>query len=243
MKALKVPASVKTGEALQQTLAEYFTQAMRASSDYETIFGGDFGDTLPFMSDLAVGDWRSLSEETDAFDFTQINYEVIGQIFERLLSTAERHKFGQHYTRSEVVDLINAFCIRDAQATVLDPACGGGTFLVRAYQRKSDLSNGNLPHQRLINSLYGLDISAYPAHLTTVNLATRDLIEEANYPLVARQDFLKINPGDSIFHVPLGAPGKGQQAAWLELPQVDVVVGNPPYVRQEKINEILRQEL
>jgi type I restriction-modification system DNA methylase subunit len=237
MKALKVPASIKTGEALQRTLSEYFIQAMRASSDYETIFGGDFGDTLPFMSDLAVGDWRSLSEETDAFDFTQINYEVIGQIFERLLSTAERHKFGQHYTRSEVVDLINAFCIRDAQATVLDPACGGGTFLVRAYQRKSDLSNGKLPHQRLINSLYGLDISAYPAHLTTVNLATRDLIEEANYPLVARQDFLKINPGDSVFHVPLGAPGQGQQAAWLELPQVDAVVGKPPYVRQEKINE------
>ena len=103
MKALKVPASIKTGRALQQSLSEYFTQAMRASSDYETIFGGDFVDTLPFMSDLAVGDWRSLSEETDAFDFTQINYEVIGQIFERLLSTAERHKFGQHYTRCQFI--------------------------------------------------------------------------------------------------------------------------------------------
>lgn len=237
MKALKIPASIKTGNALQQTLDEYFSEAMRASSDYETVFSGGFGDTLPFMSDAAVNDWRSLSEQTDAFDFTQINYEVIGQIFEGLLSTTERHKFGQHYTRSEVVDLINAFCIRDAQVTILDPACGGGTFLVRAYQRKSDLSKGGLTHQQLINSLYGLDISAYPAHLTTVNLATRDLIEEANYPLVARQDFLKINPGESVFHVPLGAAGKGEQGAWLELPKVGAVVGNPPYVRQEKINE------
>lgn len=237
MRALKIPASIKTGDALQLTLDEHFTQAMQASSDYETVFSGDFGDTLPFMSNVAVSDWRSLSEQTDAFDFTQINYEVIGRIFEGLLSTAERHKFGQHYTRSEVVDLINAFCVRDAKATVLDPACGGGTFLVRAYQRKSDLSNNKLPHQRLINSLYGLDISAYPAHLTTVNLATRDLIEEANYPLVARQDFLTTNPGEAVFHVPLGTTGKGEQIAWLELPKVDVVVGNPPYVRQEKINE------
>lgn len=236
MRALKVSASVSTGVELQQNLDDYFDQAMRASSDYETVFKGGFGDTLPFMSDAAVDDWRSLSEQTDAFDFTQINYEVIGQIFEGLLSTAERHKFGQHYTRSEVVDLINAFCIRDAKATVLDPACGGGTFLVRAYQRKGELSNHNLTHQRLIDSLYGLDISAYPAHLTTVNLATRDLVEEANYPLVARQDFLTINPGDAVFHVPLGTTGDGERATWLELPKVDVVVGNPPYVRQEKIN-------
>lgn len=237
MKALKVPSSVSTGVELQQALDDYFDQAMRASSDYETVFKGDFGDTLPFMSDEAVNDWRSLSEQTDAFDFTQINYEVIGQIFEGLLSTTERHKFGQHYTRSEVVDLINAFCIRDAKATVLDPACGGGTFLVRAYQRKSELSNHTLTHQGLINTLYGLDISAYPAHLTTVNLATRDLVEEANYPLVARQDFLTINPSEAVFHVPLGTTGNGDQGTWLELPKVDVVVGNPPYVRQEKINE------
>jgi type I restriction-modification system DNA methylase subunit len=237
MKALKIPASIKTGRALQLTLDEYFDQAMRESSDYETVFTGNFGDTLPFISDMSVDDWRSLSEQTDAFDFTQINYEVIGQIFEGLLSTTERHKFGQHYTRSEVVDLINTFCVRDAKATVLDPACGGGTFLVRAYQRKSDLSNSKLTHQRLISSLYGLDISAYPAHLTTVNLATRDLIEEANYPLVARQDFLTVNPGEAVFNVPFGAAGKGEQIAWMELPKVDAVVGNPPYVRQEKINE------
>jgi type I restriction-modification system DNA methylase subunit len=237
MKALNISTSIKTGGALQLILDEYFAHAMQVSNDYETVFSGDFGDTLPFLSDMAVNDWRSLSEQADAFDFTQINYEVIGQIFEGLLSTTERHKFGQHYTRSEVVDFINAFCIRDAKATVLDPACGGGTFLVRAYQRKSDLSNNTLSHQRLINSLYGLDISAYPAHLTTVNLVTRDLIEEANYPLVARQDFLTINPGDAVFNVPLGDDDQSVQVRWMDLPIVDVVVGNPPYVRQEKINE------
>ncbi len=90
------------------------------------------------MNDAAVDGWRELSEQTDAFDFTQINYDVIGQIFERIFSPRERHKFGQHYTRSEVVDLMNTFCIRDSHASVLDPSCGGGTFLVRAYQRKKE---------------------------------------------------------------------------------------------------------
>jgi type I restriction-modification system DNA methylase subunit len=237
LKAMKIPASVKTGAELRSTLEGYFAQAMRATEDYETVFNGDYGDTIPFLSDVAVDGWRALSEQTDAFDFTQINYEVMGQIFERLLSTTERHKFGQHYTRSEVVDLINAFCIQDENASVLDPACGGGTFLVRAYQRKSDLSGGSLTHAEIIDSLYGLDISAYPVHLTTINLATRDLVQQANYPLVARHDFLKSKPGEGVFHVPLGKVGRGAQMSLMELPKVDAVVGNPPYVRQEKINE------
>ncbi len=102
---------------------------------------------MPLLDDIAVESWQELLEDTDKFDFTQISYEVIGQIFENLLSPEERHKFGQHYTRSEIVDLINAFCIRKADAKVLDPSCGGGTFLVRAYQRKKDLSGGKLAHQ------------------------------------------------------------------------------------------------
>jgi type I restriction-modification system DNA methylase subunit len=239
MDELTIKKSVKTGAALKRVLDAYFTHAMEESNDYETVFKGDFGDTLPFLNDAAVDGWRELSEQTDAFDFTQINYEVIGQIFERLFSPEERHKFGQHYTRSEVVDLINAFCLRDANASVLDPACGGGTFLVRAYQRKKDLAKNKLPHQSLISGIYGFDISAYPVHLTTINLATRDLIEQANYPLVARKDFLRVNHGEKVFNVPTldGEDETNGKANLVEMPLVDAVVGNPPYVRQEKINE------
>src|SRR5205085_1865304 len=162
------------------------------------------------------------------------NYEVIGQIFEGLLSVEERHKFGQHYTRSEVVDLINAFCIRRPDVKVLDPSCGGGTFLVRAYQRKSDLAEGALRHQEIIAQLFGFDISAYPVHLTTINLATRNLKEGANYPRVARKDFFKVNPGEKVFNIP---SGDDEETDAEVMPEVGAIVGNPPYVRQEKINE------
>lgn len=235
MKALRIPDYITAGSGLVELLSGYFQHAAQVSRDYETVFSGDYGDTLPFLNDDAVGGWRDLVEQTDGFDFTQLDYEIIGGVFERLLSTDERHKFGQHYTRSEVVDLINAFCIRDADAKVLDPACGGGTFLVRAYARKRELSGGQLKHQQIIQQLYGVDIAAYPAHLTTINLATRDLIDEANYPRVARMDFFKAKAKDPIFHIPLGAGGG--QFATLEIDKVDAVVGNPPYVRQEKIGE------
>ncbi|HJW84206.1 MAG TPA: N-6 DNA methylase, partial [Anaerolineae bacterium] len=206
LRTLRITKSVTTGGELKAYLLDLFTQAIRVTGDYETVFQSTFGDDLPFLNDLAVDSWRDLSENTDGFDFTQLNHEIIGLIFERLLSTEERHKYGQHYTRSEVVDLINAFCIRKPTTRVLDPACGGGTFLVRAYARKKVLSQNQLAHRELIEQLYGFDISAYPVHLTTINLVTRDLIEEANYPQVARRDFFDVRPYDTPFTLSFKGP-------------------------------------
>jgi hypothetical protein len=229
-------------KALRSALEGFFKRAKDVTKDYETIFDGDFGDGLPFLSDAAAPAWSDLIEQIDQFDFTQLNYDVIGPIFERLIGPEERHRYGQHYTKPDIVDVINAFCIRTPEAAVLDPACGGGTFLVRAYSRKKYLAERadiDLPHQRLIDQLYGVDISAYATHLTMLNLATRDLIDERNYPLIAHADFFDVRKGQPIFHRPLGKRGAKDQSDMLGLSidTVDAVVGNPPYVRQEEISK------
>jgi methylase of polypeptide subunit release factors len=235
LRKIRVPESVKSAAKLREFFQAVFGEAKRVSHDYETVFDGDFGDSLPFLEDVTVDSWREFLREIEGFDFGKIDYDIIGHIFERLISPEERHRYGQHYTRSEIVDLINAFTIRDAAATVLDPACGGGTFLVRAYVLKRELSNGGLAHVDLLQQIKGIDISAYASHLSTINLATRDLIDERNYPLVARSDFFRVKRGEAIFHVPMSVHGKGKQMVPLEIGEVDCVVGNPPYVRQEDI--------
>jgi hypothetical protein len=235
LRRIRVPESTKTVAQLRDLFEAVFEDAKRVSRDYETVFDGDFGDSLPFLEDATVASWREFLREIEGFDFSKIGYDIIGHIFERLISPEERHRYGQHYTRSEIVDLINAFTIREPGATVLDPACGGGTFLVRAYILKRELSGGKLSHVDLLQQIKGIDLAAYPAHLSTINLATRDLIDERNYPLVARSDFFKVKRGESIFHIPMSVRGKGKQMVPLEIGQVDAVVGNPPYVRQEQL--------
>jgi hypothetical protein len=235
LRLIRVPQSVKTAEKLRETFDAAFGEAKRISHDYETVFDGDFGDGLPFLQDATIGSWREFLHEIEGFDFGKIEYDIIGHIFERLISPEERHRYGQHYTRSEVVDLINAFTIRAPGATVLDPACGGGTFLVRAYVLKRELSGGKLPHVDLLQQIKGIDLSAYAAHLSTINLATRDLIDERNYPLVARSDFFRVKRGEAIFHIPMSVHGKGKQMMPLDVGEVDCIVGNPPYVRQEEL--------
>ncbi|HUZ47386.1 MAG TPA: N-6 DNA methylase [Terriglobia bacterium] len=243
LRRIRIPQSLNTVVRLRETFQSAFDEAKRISHDYETVFDGDFGDSLPLLEDAIVPSWREFLSEIEGFDFGKIEYDIIGHIFERLISPEERHRYGQHYTRSEIVDLINAFTIREAAATVLDPACGGGTFLVRAYVLKRGLSGGALSHVDLLQQIKGVDASAYAAHLSTINLATRDLIDEQNYPLIARSDFFKVKLGEAIFHIPMSVHGKAKQMVPLEIGEVDAIVGNPPYIRQELLPSAYKKSL
>lgn len=236
---LNAPPEITTGDDLQMRLQHFFAEAKQVTGDYETIFGDDpkdMGRRIPFYADAAVQGWRSLIDQIHEFDFSKLDYEVVGSIFERLIGPEERHKYGQFYTRVEVVDLINSFCIQKGDAKVLDPACGGGTFLVRAYARKKVMAE-NRNHRDLLTDIYGIDASQFAAHLTTMNLATRDLVEDENYPRIGRSDFFNVLPDSPFVKLPqkLKSQGLGTKYLDIKVPPLDAVIANPPYVRQEDI--------
>ena len=245
LQIITVPADIEQGDELRLYLESFFAIAKEETGDYETVFGLDhkeIGNLIPFYSDRAVVPWRELINQIHQFDFSKLDYDVIGNIFERLISPQERHKYGQYYTRPEVVDLINSFCILSGDEKIMDPGCGGGTFLVRAYARKKELMPARKHSDRLLE-IFGIDISHFATHLTTINLATRDLIDEENYPQIARSDFFDVKPDKPFLQLPnhsSGAKvktkglGKTQQRE-VEIPLLDAVIGNPPYVRQEDI--------
>jgi hypothetical protein len=169
----------------------------------------------------------------ESVDFRDVPADVVGLIFQKLISPEERYRLGQHFTGPDPVDLINSFCIRKADAIALDPACGSGSFLVRAYYRKKAM-NARRAHSILLDELYGADVALYPAHLATLNLAAREINDEANYPRIARANFFDIVPGASFCELPIG---EFHALVSIELPALDAVVANPPYVRQEKVTK------
>ena len=237
---LELPEDLNSSDELLNRLKAYFDEAKHVTGDYETVFGldlNDIGDRIPFYDTSVIDSWRLLAEHVHHFDFSKLDYDVIGQIFEVLIGPEERHKYGQYYTRPEVVDLINSFCINDPSASVFDPGCGGGTFLVRAYARKRHLSP-RLKHIDILTRLFGTDVSNFATHLTTINLAARDLVDAENYPRVARSDFMKVTPEKPLFEVP---NSKGNNTK-VNIGSVDAIVGNPPYVRQEDIAQKEKKE-
>ncbi len=226
-------AQAGSSEELFRSLSARLSEAITYSRDYETILRTeDLGSTLPFVAPEAHRSWHTAINSIEDFDFSRLDFEIIGQLYERLIGESERRKYGQFYTVPEVVDLINTFCIRSAADRVLDPACGGGTFLVRGYARKRALAeraNLEQSHQQLIGQIFGVDRAAFPAQLATINLAVRHLSDEANYPRVARADFFDAQAGAPLYHLPL----TGNAVRDISLGDLDAVVGNPPYLRQE----------
>ena len=237
---LSVANNVNTGRALAERLERAFNDAKRFTGDYETVFNGDFGDTLPFVTDEAVPEWRTLIRTLDHYDFANIGLDVIGAMYERLITPEERHKYGQHYTQPAVVDLINTFAIRNGREHLLDPSCGGGTFLVRGYARKAVL-DGSQDHTQLLEAIYGCDVLSYACHLSTINLAIRDLIDDDNFPRVHLGDFLRYRPRAVFSHQPvrMQAGGLVTETRQVRIGEntLDAVVGNPPYISSTEMGD------
>lgn len=237
--ALSIPTTIETGEQLRLRLRENF-ERVTVKIDYETVFTEELVDTIPFLADEAVDLWRDMVDDIERYDFTRFDYEVIGRIFERLIAPDERHKLGQYFTPSHVVDLINAFCIRSPNVKVLDPGCGAGTFLVRAHSRLKRL-NPEAKHEELLEQLWGIDISRYPAHMSVINLAGRDLASSENYPKIVHDDFFKVFPEQTkyeFYRRTYDVTGLSTEKVKTTVPLFDAVVGNPPYTRQEEMEDL-----
>lgn len=156
--AVHLSSRAKADEAYA-ALMHAFARAVRRTGDYQPLFypdeKHDWAGPLVFAHPNALDSWRGALRGIESYDFSRLPSDIVGRIFQRLISPEERHRWGQHFTGDDVVDLINSFCIRDAGATVLDPACGSGSFLVRAYYRKRHLKRKK-PHAELLSELFGL---------------------------------------------------------------------------------------
>lgn len=240
---LELGPGIKTGEKARERLATLFRKAADVSGDYESLLfpeEHDWANDLAFAPDGSVDAWRGFLKNIEDVDFSKVPSDIVGLIFQKLISPDERHRFGQHFTGPDAVDLINAFCIRKANASVLDPSCGSGSFLVRAYYRKKAMDKRR-DHTAMLGDLFGCDVALYPAHLATLNLAAREINDEANYPRIARDSFFDIDPRKKFCEIPIHAKLACENGGFKKVPvkieSLDAVVGNPPYVRQEKIDK------
>ncbi len=236
---LEIPESITRGNLLHHHVQNFFNDVMQ-NIDYETIYSTDFIDEIAFPRDVeSVRLVRVLNELLRRHDVGKLGYDILGPIFERLIPPLERHNLGQYFTNPDVVDMILGYCIRKEGDVALDPSCGAGTFLVRAYQHKS-LMNPRMVHEELLKTLWGVDIAKFPAHLSMINLALNDLTVQENYPQVLQKDFFELSPH------PITKKAKrfevkrfsGETASVAFPSSVDAIVGNPPYTRQEEIDLI-----
>jgi type I restriction-modification system DNA methylase subunit len=211
-------------KVFSQKLRELFDKICK-DVDYEAIFEPHTVLDKLLLPKTLIYTLNDFIEELGTYDLSKIRSDVIGRVYEELIPDVERHRLGQYYTPPPIIELITEMCIKSPNDKVLDPACGSGGFLVKAYHKLKDLKKKENPfadddklHKELLNQLYGIDINPFPAQLSSINLAVRNLkVTSRNINLVV-SDFFKVKPSTGI--IPK---------------EFDVVVTNPPYTRQEEM--------
>ena len=234
--ALSLPAASTDPQEIRAALEGAFSLAIRRSGDYETAFLPEPFIDLLFTDpsgvtetkDCLVGQaWHRLLEAVTQASWLSITQNIVGLLYEVIVEERFRHQLGQFYTPEDVVDVLTAFAIRDPNDLVLDPATGGGSFLRSAYTRKRAYGAN---HERALADIWGCEVTAFAAELSTVTLATSDTHEAAAYPRVLLRDFFELRPG---LETPLEIPGiLGRLTVPLTF---NAVIGNPPYISYRHI--------
>ena len=95
---------------------------------------------LGFITEENMHILEGLIEQFNRYDFSEVDYDAIGDAYQWILSyfAPQKAKEGETYTPREVIRLIVELLFADTVEIdringVLDPACGSGAMLIEAY--------------------------------------------------------------------------------------------------------------
>lgn len=205
--------------------------------DFEAIYERDAVFEALTLTDDASIEVRDFLDELEEYNLRQFGEDVIGELYQRIIPPDERHRLGQYYTPAPIVNLIVRLTVQSGADKVLDPACGSGGFLIAAYDHLRKLKGENAEHTEILDQIFGFDINRFPLHLSAINLTMRDLSTETTAVNLEVTDFF------DVVHSPQRVKmykkgGSKLRVRHLDLPpEVDVILANPPYIRQESIDK------
>lgn len=173
---------------------------------------------------------------------------------------------GIYYTPTYIVDYIvrNALgeLLKEKKTDlenikVLDPACGSGSFLIKTFDVLNEYYERNITNYSqtqldvktgipfttkvriLQNNIFGVDLDKQAVEITQLNLLLKIAEKGHRLPLLEQN----IRCGNSLVDDEKLAGDKAfkweeQFSEIMREGGFDVVIGNPPYVRQEELSEI-----
>ena len=161
-------------------------------------------DLRPILIDLV--------ELFNKYDFSQVDYDVVGDAYQWILSyfAPTKAKEGETYTPREVIKLMVKLMDPEDNSIIIDPACGSAAMLIESYKYIKEKLGGREPRVKL----YGQDRSGdMMVPIAKINLLLHNI----------RTD-VKIHFGDSLIN-----PEFLKTITKLGVETGDYAIANPPW--------------
>jgi hypothetical protein len=108
-----------------------------------------------------------------SYDLTTIDEDILKSLYQELVDPQARHDLGEYYTPDWLCEMMVKDVLgKSATKTMLDPACGSGTFLAAGIRRKKELLNNKKPSEQLeiiLSSVKGVDVHPLAVILSRTN--------------------------------------------------------------------------
>ncbi|MCL4504551.1 MAG: N-6 DNA methylase [Chloroflexi bacterium] len=90
------------------------------------------------VRDSVIAMLRRLADSLRVYDLSQINEDLLKQLYQDLVDPETRHELGEFYTPDWLAELTLTEIDYRSPQSLMDPSCGAGTFLFLAIRRLAD---------------------------------------------------------------------------------------------------------
>jgi SAM-dependent methyltransferase len=128
--------------------------------------------------------FREIRRQIDSYDFTDVREDILKGVYQELIDLETRHALGEYYTPDWLCERVMQELPLEASSSILDPACGSGSFLRAAIARMRERFP-DVGAERLAEQVVGIDIHPLSVLIakTTVLLSLGDSVRRARRPV------------------------------------------------------------
>jgi hypothetical protein len=117
------------------------------------------------------------------YDLEGVRRDVLKRVYQTMIPQNLRKSLGEFYTKDWVAELLLDEVGYDGSSSLLDPACGSGTFLALAIKRKKASQHFEDPKEALediLNNIIGFDINPIAVITARINylLSILDILKQ-----------------------------------------------------------------
>ncbi len=130
---------------------------------------------------------RRIAAKIGDYDLSNVKSDILKGVYQELIDLETRHSLGEYYTPDWLCEkIVNSFDF-ERSASIFDPSCGSGSFLLAAATRMKEL-HPEITLEELSSQIVGIDIHPLSVQIakTTLLLSFGDLLKNIKKPFYIR---------------------------------------------------------